>query len=145
MKAEMIWKLTAAAAMSCSAAAIAFAVVAGGCDGMIETTQGNQLPMKCHWTMIAAGLVSIIALVCSLMELFVHETAGRRALATVLGMNAVVLFLIPSAYGIGVCAMDGMSCHTMATGLKVISLCLLMTALVQLVRSGKKDAPTRDL
>lgn len=145
MKSDMTWKLMAVAAMICSVSAIAFAVVAGGCDGMIETMQGSRIPMKCHWTMIAAGLLAAIPLVCGIVELFVREKAGRRALAAVLGMSAVTLFLIQSEWGIGVCAMEGMSCHTMALGLKVISLCLLIIALIQVIRPGREDAPRREL
>lgn len=121
-----------------------FAVLFGGCEGMIETAQGGEVPMKCHWTHIAAGWIALVPIACGIGGLFVKDKAGRRALAVAAAAGAICLFVIPSNMGIGVCAMKEMSCHTMAGGLKVAAFCLMAAAVIQLVCSGMSDRPKRE-
>lgn len=144
MSKDLLWKLTCLAAVLGGAAAMVFAAGFGGCDGMIETAQGGEVPMKCHWTQSAAAWLALIPAACGIGGFLVRDKAGRRALGAVLGISAVCQFVIPSDMGIGVCAMKGMACHTMAGGLKAAAVCLLIAAVIQLIRPGAGERPRRD-
>ena len=135
-----------AAAVVIAAAAVV-AIAMGGCTKTIETAGGGQVPMKCHWTMIAVALVEVMGAFSALGLAFVKCKIGRRWLA-VGGMLAQVL-AVAVLYGpfMGLCGDAIMHCHTTAMVVAVLAavaavLCLVAAALADPKRA---EMPKRGL
>ena len=78
------------------------------CGKLLELTNGNQVPMKCHWAAQAAMAVCVIILAAAIMALLAKkEYKGLMAVTAVAG---VLLFLVFTSL-IGVCANEDMRCN----------------------------------
>lgn len=146
MKMSAYRVLGVAAAVVIAAAAVV-AIAMGGCTKPIETAAGGQVPMKCHWTMIAVALVEVVGAFSALGLAFVKCKIGRRWLA-VGGMLAQVL-AVAALYGpfMGLCGDATMHCHTTAMVVAVLAavavvLCLVAAALADPKRA---EMPKRRL
>ncbi|MCO1601787.1 DUF4418 family protein [Desulfosporosinus nitroreducens] len=82
------------------------------CQKLIELKSGNMTHMRCHYTGQAEIYFGILIVIVSLMVLFSHGVA-RRYLGFLLAVLGVMVILMPTDWGIGVC-MSPMECHTTA-------------------------------
>lgn len=128
-----------------AAAAVAWAM--GGCTAQIETAAGGQVPMKCHWTMIAVVMIEALGAFMALGLALVTCKTGRRWLACG-GLVAQVLVLVALHTSLmGLCGDTTMHCHTTALVVTVIAvvaavLCAVAAALADPKRS---ELPKRGL
>lgn len=138
------WIVLSVLSLAASAAPLLVAVIIGACSAGIETAMGTTVPMKCHWTVQAVIIISILPVIVSILQLIMADKRGRRYLALVLFISAALIFLITTNAGIGICSTAGMTCGTMALGVRIAMVILAVLSIVQLVRApGAKDKPKR--
>ena len=125
----------------CIAGAVVFAAISlvsavmGGCDTMVELANGNSAPMKCHWTFVADTFIGIIGVVVALMGATCKDQSGRRATGVGAIAVALVAACMPASFGIGLCAMPDMHCHTTALVVWVLCAVAAVVVVVQVVKS----------
>ena len=138
------WYFLCGASFLLSAAAIVLAAVIGACPGGIETAAGSQVPMKCYWTEKAVILMSVLPALLSLIQMKVKEKNGRAALSAALFLSAVLIIILTTGAGIGVCAGEGMRCAAMALAVRIDMILLAISAGAQLIYAlGKSGKPKR--
>jgi hypothetical protein len=106
----------------------------------LTLTNGNTVPMKCHWTAMAALGMSIPLLALGGVMAFSRRKEAQRALSMLgVAMGAVVA-LLPT-YLIGVCANAMMLCNNIMEPTLILSGVLIgATSLVTLVLARKDEA-----
>ena len=111
----------------------------GGCTSMIECTSGS-MPMKCHWTFIAATFVGLAGMVMGIVATMLEATDGRRAAVIGAMVSAIVVILIVSPIGIGTCAHADSMCNSTATIVYVLSAVAIILAIVMGVKADSAEA-----
>jgi hypothetical protein len=76
----------------------------------IELPGGRTIPMKCHWTAMAAPAVAVPLLIIGGLLLFSSRRETRLALSLIGAVLGIFAILLPT-YLIGVCASDEMMCN----------------------------------
>lgn len=135
---DKTWKACTAAAAVFAAIAAVVSAVLGGCDAMLECSNG-LVPMKCHWCFMAVLVESIAACAVALFGLAQKTTEGRRAIACAVVVIAVVM-LVECYVAIGVCAMSGMECHTTRVAVTVCAVLMIVACAVGFARAASSDA-----
>ena len=98
------------------------------CQKLIELKSGNMAHMSCHYTGQAEVYLGILTLIISLM-IFFSRGGARRYLGFVLAALGVMVILMPTHLGIGIC-MSPMACHTTAEFLDIYGGLLTAEGLV---------------
>lgn len=98
------------------------------CQRLLELKTGNMVHMRCHYTGIAEVFVGIIVLVTAMLLLLARERVTRRSLGKLLAVLGLVIIILPTKYGIGVC-LKPMECHTTAKVLFLLGSILLLDGL----------------
>ena len=106
----------------------------------LALANGNAVPMKCHWTAMAALGMSIPLLALGGIMAFSRRKETQRALSVLgVAMGAIVA-LLPT-YLIGVCANGMMLCNnTMQPTLLFSGILIGATSLVTFVLARKDEA-----
>jgi len=106
----------------------------------LALANGNAVPMKCHWTAMAALGMAVPLLALGGVMAFSRRKETQRALSMLgVAMGAVVA-LLPTAL-IGVCANGMMLCNnTMQPTLIFSGVLIGATSLVTLVLARKDEA-----
>jgi hypothetical protein len=76
----------------------------------LTTEDGRSIPMKCHWTGIAAIGAAVPLGLTGLFQLRKQRKESARSLAVLGAASGVLAILFPTAL-IGVCANPDMICH----------------------------------
>ena len=121
-----------AAAAACLVGAIH--IWAPVCGKLLELANGNQVPMKCHWTGRAAIAVCLIIFLTALIAL--AEKKNHRGLMGANAVAGVVLFLIFTTF-IGVCASAEMRCQVTKLWGMGCAAVVTLSSLIELF-SGKE-------
>ncbi len=106
----------------------------------LALANGNTVPMKCHWTAMAALGMAIPLLALGGIMAFSHRKETQRALSVLgVAMGAIVA-LLPTTL-IGVCANGMMLCNnTMMPTLLFGGIVIGATSLVTLALARKDEA-----
>ena len=106
----------------------------------LALANGNTVPMKCHWTAMAALAMAVPLLALGGIMAFSRRKETQRALSALgVAMGAIVA-LLPTAL-IGVCANGMMLCNnTMQPTLLFSGTLIGATSLVTLALSRKDEA-----
>lgn len=137
----------------CIIGAVVFAAISlvsavmGGCQTMVELASGSSAPMKCHWTFVADTFIGIIGIVIALMGITCKDQSGRRATGVGAIAVAIIAACMPASFGIGLCAMPDMHCHTTALFVWVLCAVAAIIGIVQVVKSNPAaaDLPKRTI
>ena len=140
---DSIWRATAVAGILLSALSLFAAVYMGGCPGLIETAAGGTVPMKCHWTMLAATYLGVVLLLLSAGQLLLKGKEARRFAAAAILLVALAALLLTTNAGIGVCAAAGMACRATALPLRGAYVLLLLLSLIQMLRPVPRERPSK--
>ena len=130
----------------CVIGAIVFAAISlasavlGGCDTMVELANGNSAPMKCHWTFVADSFIGIIGIVFALMGIMCKDQTGRRVIGVGVVVVAIIAACMPASFGIGLCAMPDMQCHTTALAVWALCAVAVIIGIVQCLKSNPATA-----
>ncbi len=124
-----------------AAAAALVAIVSGGCESCVETAAGSCMPMKCHWSMIAAALIEALAAFDFLGLAFVKCKIGRRWLAAGCALGQVLAVACMYAF-IGLCGGSEMHCHTTAAA---VSCLAAVSVILCIVAAAKADPNVANL
>ena len=134
MKTTMNKVMIVLQALAAAALLGAIKIWAPVCGKMLELTNGNQVPMKCHWAGQAAIAISVIIIAAAVMALLAKKE--YKGLMVVTAVAAVVLFLVFTSL-IGVCASETMRCQiTKVWGIGAAAV-VFITSLINLL-SGKE-------
>jgi hypothetical protein len=76
----------------------------------IELPGGRTIPMKCHWTAMAAPAVAVPLLIIGVLMFFSRRRETLLALSLLGAILGIFAILLPT-YLIGVCASDEMLCN----------------------------------
>lgn len=119
----------------------------GGCTKTIATAMGGEVPMKCHWTFIATTFVGVLGVVTTLLALVNSTKEGRRTAALATAVTAIVILLLPSPLGIGLCGDTSMHCHQTALYVWIAAGVSLVIAIIQIAKADPAIAelPKKDL
>lgn len=141
------WSIVCVIGAVVMAAIAIVSAVMGGCDTMVELANGNSAPMKCHWTFVADTFIPIIGVVVALMAITCKDQSGRRAAAVGYIATALVAACMPASFGIGLCAMSEMHCHSTAAIVWALCAIAAIVGIVQVVKSNPAaaDLPKRTI
>lgn len=129
------WTVLAALGIVCMLVVVGTSTFMGGCAKTIETAMGGEVPMKCHWTFIATTFVGIIGIVTTLLSLVASTREARRTAALATAVTAIVILLLPSPLGIGLCGDTSMHCHQTALYVWIAAGASLLIAVIQIARA----------
>jgi hypothetical protein len=108
----------------------------------LTLANGKTVPMKCHWTSVAALAVGLPLAVLGGLFFFSKRKETHRALAVLGLVLGAFMILLPTAL-IGVCAMPDMICNAVMRPTMILSGALTMVVCaVALVLSWKTDEPS---
>lgn len=128
-------------------AAIAFVAIAGvglgigGCEKLIETASGGQMPMKCHWSFVAIPFIAAIGIIASLLSLAGDSKRSKQVCGAVSVATCAVIAAIPSPIGVGLCTNASMSCHQtyyITLGIMALAAIFSLVAIVKATGSDSK-------
>jgi hypothetical protein len=103
----------------------------------IELPGGRTIPMKCHWTAMAAPAVALPLLIVGGLMFFSRRRETLLALSLLGAVLGVFAILLPT-YLIGVCASDEMLCNiVMKPTMLFRGAVTLGAGLIGLVLAGK--------
>jgi hypothetical protein len=103
----------------------------------IELPGGRTIPMKCHWTAMAAPAVAVPLLIVGGLMFFSRRRETVLALSLLGAVLGVFAILLPT-YLIGVCASDEMLCNIEMKPTMIFSGAVTLgSGLVGLVLAGK--------
>ena len=120
-----------------SAAAILITMCTGPCTGKIETAAGGEVPMKCVWAAKAVIMVSVLPVCISVSQFFVKSGNTLRLTAVLLMICSIVIIIITSSAGIGVCEAEGMKCGKMAMLVRADMTALLIISFFEIFLAGR--------
>ena len=80
------------------------------CEGMLELTNGNHVPMRCFWTARAEIVLGALVLIAGLMVAFLSSAEARRRLNHLVAFLGVAVILTP-LYIIPTCMNPDMACN----------------------------------
>jgi hypothetical protein len=108
----------------------------------LTLANGKTVPMKCHWTSVAALAVGLPLAVLGGLFLFSKRKETQRALAVLGIVLGAFMILLPTVL-IGVCAMPEMICNSVMQPTMVLSGALIIVVCaVALMLSWKSDEPS---
>jgi hypothetical protein len=91
-------------------AGIAVTVVLPVCKGLLETTSGKSVSMRCFWTARAEILLCGLVLLAGLLIAWIPSAEGRRRLSHMVALLGAAVVLTP-LYLIPTCANPEMACN----------------------------------
>lgn len=80
------------------------------CEGMIETTMGKLIPMRCFWTARAELAVGGLLLLTGLLHAFSQNAETRRNLSGLILALGITTILVPTLL-VPTCANPDMACN----------------------------------
>lgn len=99
------------------------------CSGLLELKTGKMVHMRCHYTGQAEVFIGVIIIVTSALLLLAANSGTKKSLGKVLAVLGIVVILLPTKYGIGVC-LSPMECHATAKVLYLLGGLLVLDGLV---------------
>ncbi len=117
------------------------ALVKGGCSTCMETAAGGCVPMTCHWTFRAVGMLAVVSALAAAGGSAVREVRARRIAAAL--VVAVAVTIVVSIYTpvMGICAKSGMDCHVTAVIVDALLACQVVTAVIALAKTDPGTTP----
>ncbi|MBL7163022.1 MAG: DUF4418 family protein [Anaerolineales bacterium] len=80
------------------------------CEGLLELTNGKQVPMRCFWTARAEMIIGGLIAITGLMIAFLKSAEARRRLNHQVALLGVVTILTP-LFIIPTCTHPDMACN----------------------------------
>ena len=112
-------------------------VIAPVCTGMVETAAGKQVPMRCHYTEVAATLLACLLLVCAVACFVTKQKVACGMMAVAIAVCGFVI--LSSTIGTGICANPDMACQMTAPFAKVCATVEVICGLVSIYFASKKE------
>ncbi|GFN22841.1 DUF4418 family protein [Thermanaeromonas sp. C210] len=110
------------------------------CQRLLELKTGRLVHMRCHYTGQAEVYLGIAVLLTSLFFLLAQGSGARKALGKVWAVLGLLVLLLPTKYGIGVC-LSPMECWTTRIVLYVLGGLVVANGLaVHLEKDRAADA-----
>lgn len=121
-------------------------LAAGACTGSIETAAGDQIPMKCHWTVKMVTYAMLIPALMSVTAIILRDRKASAACAVAVILISLLMLFAMSDPGIGICPTAGMHCRMAAGIMRAASVLLIILAAAQAVvcRNSGADADDAD-
>ncbi len=135
---DKAWKICSWIAFVLLVAISAVATAIGGCDKQVETAAGGQMPMKCHWAMIAVALIAWPGLFSNIAATYSKESLVRR-IATFGHAASALMILADLYYSIGICASAEMQCHMSALAITILCAITVVLDIVLIILAKPKD------
>ncbi len=109
------------------------------CTGTLELTNGNMVPMKCHWTARACALIALVMAAVSVVGLISRKPVDGLFTVAVVGLGlGLILMTFNTPISIGICASEDMACHTTAAWLRICGGIALVAPWFALISRGQK-------
>lgn len=108
------------------------------CSGLLELTNGREIPMKCVHTSNAAMAVGIIILATAIISFLAKSEQKKFYILN--GVNAILLYLLFTSI-IGICMKPDMACHTTAPWAKVSAVLIVVASLVGILAGKEGQLP----
>lgn len=119
--------------------AIIVSAVMGGCDTLVQTASGGEMPMKCHWTFTATKFIGVIGVIASVAMTGFYEKYARRQVSVVNIVTIIVMAALTTPFGIGLCAKAEMHCHTTQLALLGILAVILVLSVIMIIKAEYID------
>lgn len=135
---DKAWKICSWIAFVLLIATSIISTALGGCDKQVETAAGGQMPMKCHWAMIAVALIAWPGLFSNIAATYSKEPLTRR-IATFGHAASSLMILADLYYSIGICASAEMQCHTSALIITILCAITIVLDIVLIILAKPKS------
>ena len=136
---DSTWRILCVLSALLFVCAIVISAVMGGCDTLIQTSSGSEMPMKCHWTFIATKYIAVIGVIASAAMTGFYEKYARRQVSAINLVTIIVMALLTTPLGIGICAKQEMHCHTTQLVLLCILGVILILSIVMIAKAEYKE------
>ncbi|MDI6717186.1 MAG: DUF4418 family protein [Actinomycetota bacterium] len=97
-------------------------------SGMMMTPMSAAPTPRCNYMGTSEVFLGLLVALSGLLVLLAK--AGQRNLSILLGFLGIVVILMPTNIGIGICAKTTMACHNTQAVLSILGAALILTALV---------------
>lgn len=105
------------------------------CTKMIETVQGTEMYMSCHYLKIVAIILGIILMAISVEGIIKKTVSVFLLIAT--GM-VCIWSTLESIGGLHICAMKEMACHTTVAWMRVLGILAILVGCIMLYNPKKQ-------
>ena len=116
---------------------LAVKVFAPVCTGMLETTAGKQVPMRCHYAAAAAVILAVLWIVNAAVCFAVKQKTACGIMT--IAIAVCVFVILNSTIGMGICANPDMACNITAPYMKLCATLEMITGAVS-VFLGMKES-----
>lgn len=120
-------------------ATIIVSAILGGCDTLLQTASGSEVPMKCHWTFVATKYIGVIGLVASIAMTGFYEKYARRQVSAINLVTIIIMAVLTTPIGIGLCAKAEMHCHTTQIILLGVLAVILVFSVFMIAKAEFRD------
>lgn len=105
------------------------------CTKMIDTVQGTEMYMSCHYLKIIAVILGI-----GLMAISVEGIIKKKVSVFLLIVTGIVCIwsTIESIGGLHICAMKEMACHTTVVWIRVLGILSVLVGCIMLYNPKKQ-------
>ena len=111
-------------------------VIAPVCTGMLETTAGKQVHMKCYYTSVAIMILGVLLLVNAMICFVTNQTMACGMMTVAIGLCAIVF--LSDTMGIGICANPDMACNVTAPYVKLCGTLQIVVGAISAFLGVKK-------
>lgn len=136
---DKTWRILCMVNAALFIGAIVISAALGGCDTLVETTSGSQMPMKCHWTYVATKYIAVIGVIASAAMSGFYDKYARRQVSAINLVTIIIMALLTTPLGIGLCAKSDMHCHTTQIALLADLTVILVISIFMIVKAEYKD------
>ena len=124
MERSLHWKLSAAAATAVPVGALMIPWLLQACDGLLPTTMGGAVPMRCTYTYRVEFGLALVALAVGGALLWLSSREARRMGGGVLALLGALIAAVPQRWLIGTCR--GGTCHSGGLWFAIAGVFLLL-------------------
>lgn len=108
---------------------------AAPCNGMLTTTEGNSVCMKCNNLTVVGNH---IALLCVAFAVHILRKKEIPTIPVIILGVISVLTTVSCFLGIGICSAEGMACHATALWMRIIGAILILCGIYSAVDFEKQ-------
>ena len=141
---KKVWYILCVVVILISLISFVINLATGACTGSIETAAGDQVPMKCYWTVKMVTYAMLIPALMSVTAIILRDHKASVACAVAVILISLFMLFTMSDLGIGICPTAGMHCRMAAGVMKAASVLQIIIAAVQAVECRNSGADADD-
>lgn len=100
----------------------------------------DKSPMRCFFTYQVEFIIALLAFIIALSLFSTKEVETKKLTGFLLFLIGIIIFVLPTSWGIGICGHDGSQCHTTAAWTDGAAVILSLSGLIGARSAGKQSS-----